>query len=94
MEEVERIRQAALTDKRDFATIQATAIAKARGENYSQARHGPFDVKRPPRQQRKEAEAKKTEGNLSEILERFAAKKPRLRLLEPDRPQVRRVADQ
>jgi hypothetical protein len=70
--------------------VQAKAIAKARGEAYQPEKHGPFEAKRAPRQERQKAvDEMKIDGDLEGLLARFRAKggrhlkaEPRDRVLE------------
>lgn len=57
----------------DFAEVQARARAKARGETYNPAIHGPFERRLAPRIQRQAEQAAKT-GNIQDVINRFMAK--------------------
>lgn len=69
--------------------LHARALAKARGEVYDPKKHGPFDYRLPPRQQRKN-EPHPTDADLAALIDRFRARGKPVR----DRPDVRRVAGQ
>lgn len=79
-----------------FPEVLARCLAKARGEAYDPKRHGPFDVKKPPRQQRRESsQPESVGGELEAILERFRAKGPKYtpKFTGPSRPDThRRIA--
>lgn len=74
--ELARIRANAEAETRDFATIRAMAIAKGRGEKYNPERHGPFDLKAPPKVVRNQDEAADPAAELEALLERFRSHGP------------------
>lgn len=93
---VNEVERARLEDP-GFAEVKARALAKARQEKYNPAIHGPFDLKKPPRQQRKEApKPTNIEGELDKLLERFRDRGPKYvpKLADkPSRPDThRRIA--
>lgn len=97
-EEFARIRQKAEAETRDFPTIQAMAIAKARDETYSRERHGPHETKQTPRRRREEQKCTSDiEAEMEKLLERFRAKAKGRRHLQAvpnaERPGVERVRD-
>lgn len=74
----------------DFAVIQARARAKARGEAYNPAIHGPFERKLAPRIQRQAEEANKV-GNIQDVINRFMTRirpQPRLKLEPRERKDL------
>ena len=99
-EEFARSRQKAEAETRDFPTIQAMAIAKARDETYSPERHGPFAPKPTPKRRERvgpeECKIRIAE-NMDNLLERFRAKAKGRRHLQAvpnaERPGVERVRD-
>ena len=73
VDEVERSRR----EDPDFAVMLAKARAKARGQVYQADRHGPFEVKRPPRQERQKAMAEtRIAGDVDALLARFRSRAP------------------
>lgn len=93
-EELARIRRNAEAETRDFATIRAMAIAKGRGERYNPERHGPFEVKAPPKIVRETDPETDAEAELEALLDRFRAKGSRLQAVpNAEREGVRRVRE-
>lgn len=93
-EELARIRQRYEAETRDWPTIRAMAIAKGRGETYSRERHGPFDLKAPPKLVRTKDHETDAEAELEALLDRFRAKGSRLPAVpNAEREGVRRVRE-
>lgn len=83
-DEVSRLEQ----EDPEFAVVQAKARAKARGEPYNPAVHGPFERQLAPRLQKQVEEAQKN-GNLQDVISRFMARaQPRLKLEPPERKDL------
>lgn len=87
--EVERAR----AEDPTFATDMAKAQAKRLGEAYDPPRHGPFDTRLPPRQQREQQRQSSAPApaDFSALLERIEKKGPKqLDLIGRDRDGLRK----